>query len=156
MDDLARLVAEASCLRLVHDYCRLIDLGEAARVHELFTPDGVWEGTDSRMEGHAAIEAGFAPLDRIPAMVMRHHVTNAVVDVVSDDEAVGFAYWVNYRGRRTEDGGAGGAPAVPPTSGPPRFTGEYRDRFVRTTDGWRIAHRHATVTFANPTPRRPD
>jgi hypothetical protein len=144
MDDLERLVIEAACTRLIHDYCRFIDFGEASRVGELFVIDGIWEGANGAMTGRPAIVAGFAPLDRSSTRVMRHLCTNVTVDVEDRDEARGLTYWVNYRGRRGQDA------TLPVPSGPPAFAGEYRDRFVRTADGWRIAHRTASVCFANP------
>jgi hypothetical protein len=144
MDDLERLLIESACTRLVHEYCRRIDFGEGGRVAELFTDDGVWEGAGSPMRGTPAIRDGFAPLERSGAPLMRHLVTNVTIDVVDPDTATGLTYWINYRGKRSADD------TGPVPSGPPRFAGEYRDRFVRTPDGWRFAHRQASVTFANP------
>jgi hypothetical protein len=149
MNDLERLVIEAACTRLIHAYCRFIDFGEAGRVGDLFSVDGVWEGADRPMEGRAAIVAGFAPLSSSTRRVMRHLCTNVTIDVVDADEARGLTYWVNYRGRLGHD------EALPVPSGPPAFAGEYHDRFIRTADGWRIAHRKANVAFANQRPSPP-
>ena len=66
--------------------------------------------------------------------------TNVLVDVTSPSQAVGLCYFTLYRA----DGVDG---AVAPMTGP-AMVGEYRDRFVLTDEGWRIAHRTASVGFA--------
>jgi hypothetical protein len=51
MDDLERLLAERACERLIVEYCRLVDFGEAARIADLFTEGGVWSGVDLVLDG---------------------------------------------------------------------------------------------------------
>ena len=41
MDAIQRLPIERECERLIHTYCHVIDHGEAGRVAEPFTADGV-------------------------------------------------------------------------------------------------------------------
>lgn len=142
-DPIARLLAERACERLVVDYTHLVDFGEAARIADLFTDDGVWEGPGLVMRGRAEILAGFGRRQEVTRRVSRHVCTNVAIDVVADDEAVGIAYLVNFRHDRRE----GDDPTAPAPAGLPKYVGEYHDRFVRTADGWRFAARRFDVQF---------
>jgi hypothetical protein len=149
MDALARLLIERACERLIVDYARFVDFGEASRIAELFTEDGVWESEGLRMEGRSAIREGFARREGVRRRVSRHVCTNVAVDVVSADEARGLCYLVNYRFDRRE----GDDPAAPVPAGAPKYVGEYHDRFVRSAEGWRFAHRSCTLGFVRPPSR---
>lgn len=139
MDAMERLQIERACERLVARYSHLIDFGEAGRVGELFTDDGVWTSAEATMTGREQIGAGFGRRQANTGRRSRHVCTNVIIDVVSDDEAEGVSYFTLYR----EDGVTG---AVARLEGP-QMVGEYRDRFRRTPDGWRIAHRSALAGF---------
>jgi hypothetical protein len=143
VDDLARLLIERACERLVVDYARFVDFGEASHIADLFTADGVWESGDLRMVGRDAIRAGFARREAVARRVSRHVCTNVAVDVIGADDARGLSYLINYRHDRRDGEDA----AAPAPSGHPKFVGEYHDRFVRTPDGWRFAHRICGLTF---------
>ena len=138
MNDSERALIERECTKLIVAYTHLIDFGEGARVVDLFTPDGVWESPENKMEGADAISAGFGTRQGMQR-TSRHVCTNVAIDVVSADEATGVSYFSLYR----HDGERKG-PA--PLDGPVMI-GQYRDRFVRTADGWRIRQRHASATF---------
>jgi hypothetical protein len=152
MDDLSALLAERDCTRLITEYCRLVDFGEAERIAELFTADGVWEGPELVMDGRDAIRTWFARRAGVTRRTSRHLVTNVAVDVVGEDEATALCYLVNYR----HDSEGTEPPQLPVPAAPPKFVGEYHDRLVRTDAGWRFAHRRLTVTFQRaPSPRGP-
>ena len=57
MDELDRIRVERSCERLINEYSRLVDFGEAASVADLFTEDATWEGTDLVLTGREEIRA---------------------------------------------------------------------------------------------------
>ena len=141
-DALSRLLDERACERLVTDYTHLVDFGEAARIADLFTEDGIWEADQLRMEGRDAIRAGFGARQRVARRTSRHVCTNVAITLTGPDEATGLSYLVNYR----HDSRTGEA-ELPAPIGPPKYVGEYHDRFVRTADGWRIAHRRCTLAF---------
>jgi len=145
MDDLERLLAERACERLIVDYCRFVDFGEASRIAELFTEDGHWEGPDTVMAGRAAIRDGFLARQGVTRRISRHLCTNVGIDVVSPDEATGLCYLVNYRHDRQE---GDTSPVVP--AGLPKYVGEYHDRFRRTADGWRFEYRRFDLAFLRP------
>jgi hypothetical protein len=142
MDPLARLLAERACERLMTDYTRFVDFGEAARIADLFSADGVWEADGVRMDGRDAIRAGFSARQGVGRRTSRHVITNVAVDVVGPEEATALSYLVNYR----HDSRSGTAERPAPVDHP-KFVGEYHDRFVRTADGWRFARRRCDLAF---------
>lgn len=145
MDDLARFTIERACEQLIVAYSHLIDFGEAGRVGELFSDDGVWESAEARMGSRVEITAGFGRRQANAERRSRHVCTNVAIDVVSPTEANGVCYFTLYRA----DGVKG---PVAPVEGP-EMVGQYRDRFVLTPDGWRIAYRKAEAAFIRP-PRK--
>jgi ketosteroid isomerase-like protein len=144
-DPVAQLLDERACERLVVDYTHLVDFGEAARIAELFTRDGVWVADGVRMVGQAAIRAGFLARQGVARRTSRHVCSNVAITLRGPDEATGLSYLVNYR----HDSPAGSAERPAP-AGHPKYVGEYHDRFVRTQDGWRLAHRRCEVAFVRP------
>jgi uncharacterized protein (TIGR02246 family) len=135
-----RLEIERECERLVTRYCHYVDHGEAARIAELFAKDGVWCAPGVEMKGQEEVRRGFAARQANRGRRSRHVCSNLVVEVIDADHARGVVYLTLYRhdgaeGRRTS-----------PLEGPV-LVGEYRDRFVRTPEGWRIAERSTHVDF---------
>lgn len=140
MDALERLTIERDCERLVTDYCHYVDHGEAARIADLFTDDGVWESPEVTMKGRQELLRGFGARQANPQRMSRHVCNNFRLNVIDTNLAEGVVYLTLYRhdgeeGRRTSalEG--------------PVLVGEYRDRFVRTADGWRFAEREIEVSF---------
>ncbi|HEV7732038.1 MAG TPA: nuclear transport factor 2 family protein [Candidatus Binatia bacterium] len=144
-DPVAQLLDERACERLVIDYTHFVDFGEAARIADLFTGDGVWEAEGVRMVGQDAIRAGFSARQGVARRTSRHVCTNVAITLRGPDEATGISYLVNYR----HDSPTGTAERPAP-AGTPKYVGEYHDRFVRTSDGWRIAHRRCEMAFVRP------
>ncbi|MGY1616141.1 nuclear transport factor 2 family protein [Geodermatophilus sp. SYSU D00691] len=115
----------AVCVR----YATAIDDRDWARLRSCFVPDAVGVYHPGRpLHGRAAIEAAIrtavAPLTRT-----QHLVTNVEVDVDGD----GAAARCSLHAQHVRAGVPGGEQYV--------IAGRYVDRFVRTADGWRIAHR---------------
>jgi hypothetical protein len=139
MDDTARLAAERACEALIIAYTHLADrFGDRAELPGLFTDDGIWESDDVRLEGRAQLEEFFGRVEADRST--RHVSSNVAVRVTGDGTAEGLSYFTLYRH-------IGEKPRVPDLDGQPVIVGQYRDRFVRTADGWRIAHRRAEVGF---------
>ncbi|WP_187368961.1 nuclear transport factor 2 family protein [Baekduia soli] len=149
MDDLERTVAERACERLIVDYARLVDFGNASGIADLFTEDGVWIGSDLHLDGREAIREWFVEREALSRRVSRHVFTNIGVDVLSPDEAQSICYMINYR-RDRRDGGD----ELPVAGDIPKWVGECHDRFARTADGWRFTQRRVEVAFHRPS-RRP-
>lgn len=124
---------------------RLIGEGDAAGWVELFAPDGVFslpaierfQAPALELRGHPALEkyvrdvisGAFNEAMGLPAEAKKRYLTtNVVLAPDGENRARGSAYMVMLL-----VGGDG-----------PRVlgTGVYEDRFVKTPDGWKIAHRH--------------
>lgn len=140
MDISERVLIERECERLVTLYCHHVDHGEAERIAELFAKDGVWRSPEVTMTGEDELRRGFRARQENQKRMSRHVCNNLLIDVIDAEHAEGCVYLTLYR----HDGDAGRA--VSPLRGP-QIVGEYRDRFVRTTDGWRFAEREIEVSF---------
>jgi hypothetical protein len=125
-------------LQLVARYGHLIDGGRAGEVHGLFTDDAIWESAEVRMDGNDAIAKGFGRRQQ-QQRESRHVCTGTVLepDPSGSDDVLGWTTFTLYRFDGPHDGPA---PLLPPV-----MIGTYHDRFRRTPDGWRIAHRRATA-----------
>ena len=140
MDQAERLLIEGECARLVTLYCHYVDHGEAERVAELFSKDGRWVSAQVTMDGVEQIRSGFARRQANAKRMSRHVCNNLHVEVQDADHAEGCVYLTLYR----HDGKEGRA--LSPLEGP-AMVGEYRDTFIRTGEGWRIANREIVVDF---------
>jgi len=140
MDLLKHLAIERACARLVTEYCHFVDHGEAERVADLFSEDGVWESPEVTMRGRDQVRKGFAMRQSDLKRMSRHVCNNLLIDVLDEDHAEGTVYLTLYR----HDGEEGRR--FSPLD-QPELVGEYRDSFVRTDDGWRIARRRIEASF---------
>jgi hypothetical protein len=140
MDDLERLLIERECERLVTAYCHFVDHGEAARIADLFTEDGTWSGGGNLMKGREELAKQFGARQANTARTSRHVCQNFLCNVIDEDHAEGVVYLTLYR----HDGEPGRG--VSPLMGA-ELVGEYRDRFRRTPQGWRIESRETIASF---------
>lgn len=139
MDHIQALTAERACEALITAYTHYVDdFGERAKVHELFTTDGIWESDEARLEGRDELRAFFSKNDG--PRKSRHVASNVAVRVTGEDSAEGLSYFTLYRH-------LGEKPRTPDLDDQPVILGHYTDRFERTPEGWRIAHRRADVGF---------
>lgn len=124
-----QLLDERSIVDVCIRYATAIDDRDWDRLRSCFTPDavGIYHA-DRQLDGRAAIEetirTAVAPLDRT-----QHLVGTFVVDVAGD-EATSRCY---LHAQHVRAGLPGGEQHV--------IAGCYRDRFVRTDEGWRISER---------------
>ena len=135
-----RIEIEAECYRLVTAYCHNVDHGEAGKIAELFTEDGIWSSTENTMTGKEAVREGFMIRQNNKSRMSRHVCNNFLLHEVSEKEARGVVYLTLYR----YDGKEGRV--FSPLEGP-TMVGEYQDHFVKTNEGWRIKHRQIDISF---------
>jgi hypothetical protein len=135
-----RIAIERACERLVTSYCHYIDHGSAERVSELFSEGGVWTSEEVRHNGREEIRNAMAERQANASRMSRHVCNNFLIDVIDEDSAEGVVYLTLYR----HDGKEGRR--LSPLDGP-LMVGEYRDRFERGADGWRIVRRDVAVDF---------
>jgi len=140
-DALMELLDERAIRKLMTDYTRFVDFGEAERIAELFAPDGVWDGPGVRMNGQDEVRRFFAERQTVTRRTSRHVITNIAIELTGPDTATALSYLVNYRHDSR------GAVELPVPADHPKYVGEYHDRFVRTAGGWRFAERLFTNAF---------
>ena len=140
MNATERIEIEHACERLFTSYCHYVDHGQAERIAELFSEDGVWRPPEVTMEGQEQLRKGFGQRQSNTGRMSRHVCNNLLIDVIDADHAEGTVYLTLYRHDGEPDR------RVSPLESP-EMVGEYRDRFVRTPEGWRIAHREIEVNF---------
>jgi hypothetical protein len=124
-------------------YCRAIDTGEWDLLDAIFTPDAILDYTSSGgIRGtYGEVKPWLAKV--LPLFAVRqHYVTNREI-AIDGDRATSVAYLYNPMGMRRDDGSlqlffVGGT---------------YRDRWVRTGDGWRIVERVETEWWREGRPR---
>jgi len=129
MQPLDRLIAEQDIARLVTQFGLLNDAGDWAGVAAMFTQDArfVRPAGGDPVIGRDAIRASF---ESRPPRKSCHLITNIVVDVLSADEASARSTLVLYA-----------APAGAAEAASPALIGGFRDRLVRSSDGWKFAER---------------
>lgn len=137
------LASIEACRNLVVDCATLIDEGRYDELTRIFAPDGVFARPtmpDAPISGRDAIIAAFKK--RPANKISQHLVMNVRVWLTGLDTAEGTSSIVLYmtdvdvpfeegKGRKA--------------TGP--LLGVYKDRYVRTSEGWRIADRRGRVTM---------
>jgi len=128
---------EQACAALCVDYCEFVDAKEFERLRGVFTEDAVFvspAAPDNEIRGANAIIAG---VSLIPSALLTHHlVCNIRVHAESADTATGSCRILIYMADANEPENPEGRKAAPK-----QIIGIYRDRYVRTASGWRIAER---------------
>ncbi len=129
MTPLDRLLAEHDIARLVTRFALLNDQADWDAVAAMFTADGrfIRPAGGEPVVGREAIRASFASR---PPRVSRHLITNILVDIGSADEATSQCAMLLYT-----------APAGETSAASPALVGGFRDKLIRTADGWRFTER---------------
>ncbi len=126
---LDQMLAERAVERVLLDYAALNDAGEWEALAALFLPDGRTNrptAPDVFIEGREAILEAFRAR---PARVSRHIIANMRV-TVSGEEAIAISQILLFTGAAT-----------------PPLVGSYRDRLLKTAQGWRFAERRGGLDF---------
>ena len=144
---LADWAIQKACERLILQYTHLIDSGEAGRIADLFTADGIWEAYRRRIVGQADLGVAFLLRQKNTRRVSRHICTNISIDILGPGEAIGRTYFALFREELREKQSS--PKKFVPFSGP-KMIGDYIDRFVLTEHGWKFAHRKVIVIFKIP------
>ena len=124
------LVARELIRDTIARYAHLVDRGRIDELLELFAEDATLEAGDAPpARGRAAIRAVFvgtgARLATAAPPLVRHHVSNVLIDVAGPDAATAQSYFVAFTARGAD------------------HWGRYRDRFVRQGSRWLFQHRRA-------------
>jgi len=138
-----RSAAIVECQQLSSAFCNYIDSRSFEKLGALFAPDGIFERAGKSVTGPAAIQAEMEK--RPPHWATMHCCTNVQIDVVSDDRAEGVTYQLVLMQTNVSGDGPFPMPAGLQSAG------KFYDTFVRTPDGWRIAHRRTVSVFRQET-----
>lgn len=141
LTDEGRRAIEADCERLIKLYVNCNDAQDWAGCAALYTEDarmGRPSQPGTFVEGRAAILAAF---EARPPRAQRHIIGNVVVDVEDADHARAFSVIVLYQGDPAPKG------ELPTMSANSPLIGWYRDKLVRTPEGWRFAERVGGLDF---------
>lgn len=143
LSDNERRNIEQACSTLSVDYCEFVDAKEYERLREIFAADALFispAAPDSVLRGADAIVAS---LSRIPAALITQHLAfNIRIHVDSSDAATGSCRLVVHMADANEPETPEGRKLAPK-----QLIGIYRDRYVRTPAGWRIAERRGNTLF---------
>jgi hypothetical protein len=138
MDDVQRLLIERECGKLPLLFAKHADSGDASAIGALFTQDCEFARPfqpDHPFYGRAAVEGVFR--DRPPILV-RHIVTNVLVEVESATAARGYSYLTMLSCHSSTE---------PPQEAGALYVGGFEDRYVLTEDGWKFAKRHGMIAL---------
>lgn len=142
MDVTEKLVIEAECRRLMHQFSWAVDAMDYDGVVALFVSDCTFGRADVYYQGHAGLRQSLhgRPSDRMT----RHVCANEVIDVADADHATGKAYCVVYGHRGPLSASGEGSLDVPDS------LILYDASFVRTPEAWRIAKWHIGLSLRKP------
>src|SRR3974390_2856250 len=135
MTELDVAVARDQIRNLVATYNNCADRGRIDEFVQVFAPDGVLEITHQKMQGRAAIQKEIAsiasgPRPDVHLSGSRHQLTTTRIEILDAANAQGWIYFfVSRRGTIIEEG-------------------TYIDRYVKTSAGWRIAHRRGKMLYS--------
>jgi len=139
MTDTERLAIEWQCEKLCRQFANFNDQNDFKAVCDLFTVAGsFWRPSvpDIEIKGRENIYQAFL---KRPPLVIRHIVSNCVIEVQSATAATGHSYLVFLAAPLTQD-------QLPLISGP-LHVGEFRDQFVKTSDGWKFQERKGSLAL---------
>jgi hypothetical protein len=138
MDALARLLIEQECGKLPLLFAKYADGGDHAALAALFVEECEFARPfqpDHPFYGRDRVQAIFR--DRPPILV-RHIVTNVMVEVLSETEAKGTNYLAMLSSH---------ASVVPPQEAGALYVGGFEDEYVNTADGWKFKRRAGRVVL---------
>jgi ketosteroid isomerase-like protein len=142
LSDIERLAIQQACYDLAVDYADIVDSRDWSRFREIFTDDAVF-GLARGGPMLRGLDNIIAAFNARPATgITQHFITNIRVRVQSPTAASGSARVLLYTA--PDD-----APESPEgrAASPKQMTGVYKDRYLRTSAGWRFAERIGTITL---------
>lgn len=140
MTDVERQAIEFACARVSMAMAMAADRHDGDAYAGFYTADGEFDRRGEVVKGRKAIADSIKEWPR--DLVIRHFSGPIVIDVQDKDHASGVTYFTVFRHQ-----GPLNAKGVAPLSDM-NMLAEYRDRFVHTAEGWRIAYRKTVPVFA--------
>lgn len=139
MDTIEERVIEWECKRVLTQFCLYNDRKQSDELANLFTHDGVWFRLGKMLKGRSEIRK---VLDSRPANAIHLHIlSNVLVTVIDASHSEASSYKSIYY-LETGEGQFGPTPLYGP-----KWVSVYRDRFVRTEEGWQIARMEGMTLY---------
>lgn len=129
---------ELAIRELAFRYARIVDRRVYDEIPQVFTPDCELSGVGFHMRGHAELDAGLRKIEMYSAT--QHCVHNQLTRV-EGDHATGEFYCVAAHIHEREGVACKLDMGI-----------RYEDRYVRTSEGWRIAHRVLNLIWQQDLP----
>lgn len=140
MTPLDRLLIEQACRDLVQLAVARTDAQDHEGFVALFTPDAVLvRPNGAALSGREAIVASYR--ERPANRITRHLLCGTLFTACDEAAAAATTQVLLWSGHADDVAGPFGRPS------PRQVLGAMEDRFVRTPDGWRIAHRVASFSL---------
>jgi hypothetical protein len=136
MNEQDRMLAEHACQRLCMAFHVHVDAYQNNDIVALFAEDAVWHHKSGLLKGHGDIAAYLNSKSTYP--IVRHLVTNVLIDVEDPNSASGVAYVTVFYAEPGK-----GAPLLQE----PIVLATYYDTFTCTDNGWRFASRRPELTL---------
>lgn len=139
MDEDRRRAIEWDCTRTLTGFINALDAGDYETMAGLMAENSVWV----RRGGDAIGPAGLreAMKERPRDLIVRHVISNVLIEVIDDDNATGITYLTVYRHHGPS-----------PANGPARLDGALMvgvsyNRLVRESGAWKISEKRTSRTF---------
>lgn len=140
MTPLERLLVEQACRDLVQQAVARTDAQDHDGFAALFTADAVLVRPNGQaLNGRHAIVASYR--ERPANRITRHLLCGTGFTRCDDEVAEATTQVLLWTGDANDEAGAFGRRS------PRQVLGAFEDRFVRSAEGWRIAHRVASFTL---------
>ena len=141
MDREQERAIEWECQKIMRRYYYYVDRREFEKAVDLFAPDVDWLSHGVKLDGRDELLKGlYASLGE---GTVRHVLTNSVVSVTNEDQAICRSYNTLYYTADIEYQEADDPLAM---DGPHRLLDSYAE-LTRTPDGWRISKRRSLIVF---------
>jgi len=134
LSDLEIAAIQQACETVSIQYAHYLDGKDWQNLPNAFAPNGVWEVLSSRMEGPEQIREYWhsRTADWAPTHGRLHQISSQVIEVIDREHARGTSMVVVYFFDTAEGANEQLVPSL---------IAKNHDEFVRTADGWKIAHR---------------
>lgn len=139
MTESEQMAIEWACEKLGRRFANYSDQSDYRALVELFTEDGIYVRPSVPDEEIIGRETLYQEFLKRPPLVIKHLVTNCVIDVISATQAKGYSY-ITYLAAPLSD------ESLPLNAGP-SFFGEFQDEYSLTEDGWKIKQRRGRLSL---------
>lgn len=134
---------EQACEALAIEYAEIVDAQDYERLREIFTEDATLVRRATAPETVRGLENIIASFTSRPRNRLTYHVlSNIRVRVETPDTAGGTCRVLLFTSDTSEPETPEGRRVAPK-----QLMGTYRDRYVRTKDGWRFTERRGDILF---------